>query len=76
MGEATKTVPFVMEGRKAYRFTVRWGAETDTDDSEGRITGESPDRPSETAIRAALPDFTGTIRTSTQRPSTLSGSVL
>ena len=36
LGEATKTVPFVMDGRKRYRFTVRWGEERDTDDSEGR----------------------------------------
>ena len=36
LGEATKTVPFVMDGRKAYRFTVRWGIETDTDDAEGQ----------------------------------------
>src|SRR5829696_4007205 len=34
LGEATKTVPFVMDGRKAYVFTVAWGVETDTDDSE------------------------------------------
>jgi tRNA pseudouridine55 synthase len=61
LGEATKTVPFVMEGRKAYRFTVRWGAETDTDDAEGRITGETAERPSEAAIRAQLANFTGTI---------------
>src|ERR1700761_1197396 len=38
MGEATKTVPFVMEGRKRYRFTVCWGEERDTDDTEGRVT--------------------------------------
>src|SRR5882762_8684182 len=37
LGEATKTVPFVMEGRKIYRFTVRWGEERDTDDAEGRV---------------------------------------
>ena len=37
MGEATKTVPFVMDGRKLYRFTVRWGEERDTDDAEGRV---------------------------------------
>ena len=36
LGEATKTVPFVMDGRKAYRFTVRWGEERDTDDAEGQ----------------------------------------
>ena len=61
LGEATKTVPFVMEGRKAYRFTVRWGVETDTDDAEGRAIGESVARPSVEAIRAALPAFVGEI---------------
>ncbi|MGL1512201.1 tRNA pseudouridine(55) synthase TruB, partial [Vibrio parahaemolyticus] len=35
MGEATKTVPYAVDGEKHYRFTVRWGAETNTDDSEG-----------------------------------------
>jgi tRNA pseudouridine55 synthase len=61
LGEATKTVPFVMDGRKAYRFTVRWGVETDTDDSEGRTVATSDVRPDADAIRAALPRFTGTI---------------
>ena len=41
LGEATKTVPFVMDGRKLYRFTVRWGEERDTDDAEGRVTETS-----------------------------------
>src|ERR1700758_5787059 len=45
LGEATKTVAFVMEGRKVYRFTVRWGEERDTDDAEGRITESSAERP-------------------------------
>ena len=45
LGEATKTVPFVMDGRKTYRFTVRWGEERDTDDSEGRATANSDARP-------------------------------
>jgi tRNA pseudouridine55 synthase len=61
LGEATKTVPFVMEGRKAYRFTVRWGIETDTDDSEGRAIATSDLRPDAEAIRATLPRFTGAI---------------
>jgi tRNA pseudouridine55 synthase len=61
LGEATKTVPFVMDGRKTYRFTVRWGVETDTDDAEGRPVATSAERPSEEAIRALLPRFTGTI---------------
>lgn len=61
LGEATKTVPFVMDGRKTYRFTVRWGAETDTDDAEGRALHTSDKRPSADAIRSALSAFTGTV---------------
>src|SRR5262249_37693340 len=61
LGEATKTVPFVMEGRKVYRFTVRWGEERDTDDAEGRITASSAERPTAAAIAALLPRFTGQI---------------
>jgi tRNA pseudouridine55 synthase len=61
LGEATKTVPFVMEGRKRYRFTVRWGEERDTDDAEGRVVATSEARPSAATIGALLPGFTGTI---------------
>ncbi|TXM62211.1 tRNA pseudouridine(55) synthase TruB [Methylobacterium sp. WL120] len=61
LGEATKTVPFVMDGRKAYRFTVSWGIETDTDDAEGRPVATSDDRPSREAVEAALPSFVGAI---------------
>jgi len=61
LGEATKTVPFVMDGRKRYRFTVRWGEERDTDDAEGQVTQTSAARPSADAIRALIPRFTGTI---------------
>ncbi len=61
LGEATKTVPFVMDGRKRYRFTVRWGEERDTDDTEGRVTRTSEARPAADAIRALLPRFTGVI---------------
>jgi len=61
LGEATKTVPFVMEGRKTYHFTVRWGEERDTDDAEGAAVHASPARPRPEAIRALLPRFTGTI---------------
>jgi len=60
-GEATKTVPFVMDGEKAYRFTVRWGAETATDDSESAPTATSEARPSLAAIEAALPAFIGEV---------------
>jgi tRNA pseudouridine55 synthase len=61
LGEATKTVPFVMDGRKLYRFTVRWGEERDTDDAEGRVIETSNRRPSPDEIRALLPSFTGAI---------------
>jgi len=60
-GEATKTVPFVMDGIKAYRFTVRFGAETDTDDAEGKVTETSSRRPTGEEVEAALPQFTGEI---------------
>jgi len=62
LGEATKTVPFVMDGRKIYRFTVRWGEERDTDDAEGRVIANSDQRPSDDAIRAQLPSFIGSIQ--------------
>ena len=61
LGEATKTVPFVMDGRKLYRFTIRWGEERDTDDAEGRTVARSDQRPTADAIQAQLPSFTGTI---------------
>jgi tRNA pseudouridine55 synthase len=61
LGEATKTVPFVMDGRKIYRFTVRWGEERDTDDAEGRATETSAERPTAEAIRALIPRFSGLI---------------
>ena len=61
LGEATKTVPFVVEGSKVYRFTVRFGIETDTDDAEGKVTASSDRRPSSPEIEATLPRFTGEI---------------
>jgi len=61
LGEATKTVPFVVDSRKTYLFTVRWGEERDTDDAEGRVVARSEARPEAEAIRRHLPHFTGTI---------------
>ena len=61
LGEATKTVPFVMDSRKAYRFTVRWGEERDTDDADGQVVATSDIRPTREAIEALLPQYTGTI---------------
>lgn len=60
-GEATKTVPFAVEGEKVYRFTVRWGAETATDDAEGEVTATSDARPTAQDVAALLPQFTGEI---------------
>ena len=61
LGEATKTVPFVMDGRKVYAFSVRFGEETATDDAEGEVVARSDCRPDRAAIEAALPAFTGEI---------------
>ncbi len=65
LGEATKTAQFATAGRKRYRFRVRWGVATDTDDREGDMLAESAARPDDASIIAALPHFTGTIL---QRP--------
>jgi tRNA pseudouridine55 synthase len=61
LGEATKTVPFIMDGRKEYRFTLRFGEARATDDGEGEITATSDVRPTDEAIRAALGRFIGDI---------------
>ena len=61
LGEATKTVPFAVEGDKLYRFTVKWGERTDTLDAEGAIVATSDLRPGREALEAVLPDFTGEI---------------
>ncbi|MGE5538353.1 MAG: tRNA pseudouridine(55) synthase TruB [Gemmatimonas sp.] len=60
-GEATKTVAYAMAGPKTYRFTVRFGAATATDDVEGEVIARSDARPSTEDIRAVLPRFVGTI---------------
>jgi tRNA pseudouridine55 synthase len=70
-GEATKTVPFAVEGSKEYRFTVRFGTETDTDDSEGKAVAQSDRRPSRAEIEARFPDFTGDIEQVPPRYSAL-----
>jgi tRNA pseudouridine55 synthase len=61
LGEATKTVPWLMEAQKTYLFTIKWGASTETQDREGKISAESDVRPSEAAIREALAGFVGEI---------------
>jgi tRNA pseudouridine55 synthase len=61
LGEATKTVPFAVDGEKAYRFTVRWGADTNTDDAEGTIIRTSDRRPTRSDIEHIIPSFVGEI---------------
>lgn len=61
LGEATKTVAFMMDAAKAYSFTVKWGEERDSDDSQGKTTATSGKRPSVADIMAILPQFTGLI---------------
>ncbi len=61
LGEATKVVSAVQDGAKAYRFTIRWGEERDTDDAEGQMIRQSGNRPRAADITAALPQFVGEI---------------
>ncbi len=61
LGEATKTVPFILDASKRYRFTIRFGEATATDDAEGAVTATSPVRPTAEAILGLLPRFTGEI---------------
>ncbi len=61
LGDATKTVPYVMDGSKIYRFTVAWGEERETDDREGNVVRSSDDRPERSEIEALLPRYKGVI---------------
>lgn len=61
LGEATKTVPYITDALKAYRFTVRLGQATNTDDAEGEVIAQSETRPSHDEIVVALAPLTGDI---------------
>ncbi len=61
LGEATKTVSYVMDGQKSYRFVLRWGQATATDDSDGPVIEESSKIPDAAEIAAALARFQGEI---------------
>jgi tRNA pseudouridine55 synthase len=61
LGEATKTVPFLMDADKAYRFTLAWGVTTATYDREGETIAQSDVRPTVAEVEAALPAFVGEI---------------
>src|SRR5690606_9516189 len=61
LGEATKTVPFLMEAGKVYRFTIAWGRTTASFDREGATTATSEVRPTVDQVEQALPRFVGEI---------------
>src|SRR5215813_5644260 len=61
LGEATKTVPFLVDADKAYRFTIAWGRSTATGDREGATIAQSAVRPTPAEVEAALPAFIGEI---------------
>ena len=61
LGEATKTVPYVMDGRKIYQFTVTWGQQRTTDDLEGEILNTSDKRPTIKDIEEILPNYMGEV---------------
>nr|MCU0910835.1 tRNA pseudouridine(55) synthase TruB [Paracoccaceae bacterium] len=62
LGEATKTIPYVTDALKAYRFTVRFGAATDTDDAEGAVIATADQRPTDDQVVQALHAFCGQIQ--------------
>ena len=61
LGEATKTVSYTMGKSKSYEFSLAWGSETSTDDTEGEVTRQSDRRPSDDDIDRALTQFQGVI---------------
>ncbi|MBX7495249.1 tRNA pseudouridine(55) synthase TruB [Qipengyuania sp. 6B39] len=61
LGEATKLAGRMLDSDKIYEFTVQFGAETDTLDTEGQVTERSDRRPPMAAIAAVLEHFTGEI---------------
>ncbi len=71
LGEATKTIPYIQDAHKIYRFSIVWGIARSTDDAEGDIVAESDIRPAEDAIRATLPVFIGDIQQTPPRFSAI-----
>lgn len=60
-GEATKTVTYAMDGRKRYRFVLRWGEARTTDDAEGEVVASSAVRPTQRQVEQVVPRFVGRI---------------
>ena len=61
LGEATKTIPHIMDEIKSYHFCIKFGEATDTDDATGEIIYKSNKRPDDDKISALLPKYTGLI---------------
>ncbi len=61
LGEATKTIPYITDALKCYRFRVTFGAATDTDDASGAVIATNDQRPTDVQIEAALDAFRGQI---------------
>lgn len=61
LGEATKTIPYVIDGDKEYAFTVQFGQSTDTDDADGTVVETTDKIPTPAEIEAVLPSFIGEI---------------
>jgi len=61
LGEATKTVPYITDALKAYRFTIRLGQATNTDDAEGEVIATSDIRPDDATVKEALHGFVGDV---------------
>ena len=61
LGEATKTMRYIVDSTKAYRFTLRWGVATDSDDADGAVVETSESRPNAASVRSVLARFTGEI---------------
>lgn len=61
LGEATKTIPYIQDALKIYRFSVTWGQQRSTDDAEGEVVAQSDVRPAQDDILAVLPAFIGDI---------------
>jgi tRNA pseudouridine55 synthase len=71
LGEGTKTIPFVQDRDKVYRFTITWGEERNTDDAEGEVTATSQKRPAADDIQKLIPRFLGNIQQTPPRFSAI-----
>ncbi len=61
LGEATKTIQYIQDDLKTYRFTIAWGEQRNTDDQEGEVIATSDYRPTQKEIEGAIPHFTGDV---------------